>query len=152
METVKVEIQKLQLLNDRIAQTIDALNQLRMSVHGIQHTSVSPYGFGSPFTPYATPYPTQFVPQVGAFGQYGTQFGPQFAPQFPVGSPFGIQHSPTMMGAYGTPFLPQQQFGVPQVTPQYTLPFVGNGISHTALDPTLSTRLTQTWPFTQTLS
>ena len=37
METVKVDIQKLQLLNDRIAQTIEALNLVRMSVHGIQH-------------------------------------------------------------------------------------------------------------------
>ena len=38
METVKVDVQKLQLLNDRIAQTIEALNQVRMSVHGIQHS------------------------------------------------------------------------------------------------------------------
>ena len=39
METAKVDIRKLQLLNDRINQTIDALNQVRLSVHGLSHTS-----------------------------------------------------------------------------------------------------------------
>jgi hypothetical protein len=48
METVKVDIEKLQMLNDRINQTIDALNQLRRSVHnyqsefGLQHTAALP--------------------------------------------------------------------------------------------------------------
>ena len=36
METAKVDIEKLQLLNDRITQTIEALNQVRLSVHGLQ--------------------------------------------------------------------------------------------------------------------
>ena len=35
MDTAKVDIRKLQLLNDRINQTIDALNQVRFSVHGL---------------------------------------------------------------------------------------------------------------------
>src|SRR5258708_6901141 len=39
METAKVDIRKLQLLNDRINQTIDALNQVRLSVHGLSHTA-----------------------------------------------------------------------------------------------------------------
>ena len=34
METVKVDIQKLQLLNDRIVQTIEALNQLLTDLAG----------------------------------------------------------------------------------------------------------------------
>lgn len=37
--TAKVDLRKLQLLNDRIAQVIDALNQVRFSVHGLQHTT-----------------------------------------------------------------------------------------------------------------
>jgi len=45
METAKVDIQKLQLLNDRIAQAFDALNQVRFSVHGLSHSSQIP-GFG----------------------------------------------------------------------------------------------------------
>ena len=62
METARVDIRKLQLLNDRINQTIDALNQVRFSVHGVQtgvgavpglglgHTSptVNPF-FANPF-------------------------------------------------------------------------------------------------------
>lgn len=47
----KVDVRKLQVLNDRINQTIDALNQVRFSVHGLGHTSgpPSPYGLQSPF-------------------------------------------------------------------------------------------------------
>ena len=41
MDTAKVDIRKLQLLNDRINQCIDALNQVRLSVHGLSHTSPS---------------------------------------------------------------------------------------------------------------
>src|SRR6266496_1475658 len=57
METAKVDIRKLQLLNDRINQCIDALNQVRLSVHGLSqglsHTGAqsgvnagTPYGLG----------------------------------------------------------------------------------------------------------
>lgn len=55
----KVDVRKLQVLNDRINQTIDALNQVRLSVHGVQglgHTGVPPQlgfltqGFGIPQT------------------------------------------------------------------------------------------------------
>ena len=42
METAKVDIRKLQLLNDRINQCIDALNQVRLSVHGLSHTTAAP--------------------------------------------------------------------------------------------------------------
>ena len=44
----KVDVRKLQVLNDRINQTIDALNQVRLSVHGVQglgHTGVPQPGF-----------------------------------------------------------------------------------------------------------
>jgi len=37
METAKVDIRKLQLLNDRIAQCAEALNQVRLSVHGLAY-------------------------------------------------------------------------------------------------------------------
>src|SRR5215216_3018326 len=46
----KVDVRKLQILNDRINQTIDALNQVRLSVHGLGHTG----GLQSPFNPYTT--------------------------------------------------------------------------------------------------
>ena len=74
METVKVDIQKLQLLNDRSAQTLEALNLLRMSVHGIQHTqAVSPWGYG-----VGAPYSVQ------------TQFGSPYVQGYPT-SQFGYQ-------------------------------------------------------------
>jgi hypothetical protein len=121
METVKVDIQKLQLLNDRVAQTIDALNQLRLSVHGIHQTQQAFGGYGySPVTPFAqsplahqTPYTQPFVP-------YGAQFSPY------GGSPYGqypvnLQHTQ----ATTTPFT----VGV--------MPFASqpNGLSHTTWDP-----------------
>src|SRR5512140_930119 len=94
METAKVEIRKLQLLNDRINQCIDALNQVRLSVHGLSHSpGVSPSA-GIPLTqnPYAATglgagYAPGFAQQGGAIP---TQFGPQQAgpSQFGIGQPF----------------------------------------------------------------
>ena len=46
METAKVDIKKLQLLNDRINQCIDALNQVRLSVHGLSQSG--PFTGGQP--------------------------------------------------------------------------------------------------------
>jgi len=39
VESAKVDIRKLQQLNDRINQCLDALNQVRLSVHGLSHTT-----------------------------------------------------------------------------------------------------------------
>jgi hypothetical protein len=81
METVKVDMQKLQLLNERIAQTIDALNQVRMSIHGFQHGTPS-WGMNHGYVPYASPNPwpyglVQFTPP------YSHQpFTPSFYPQY----------------------------------------------------------------------
>src|ERR1051326_4435369 len=36
----KVDVRKLQILNDRINQTIEALNQVRLSVHGLGHSGL----------------------------------------------------------------------------------------------------------------
>ena len=44
----KVDIEKLQVLNDRIAQTIDALNQVRLSVHGAQQSLGAQQALGGP--------------------------------------------------------------------------------------------------------
>lgn len=56
METAKVDIRKLQALNDSINRTIEALNQVRLSVHGVQSIG----GIGSPLGTYpgafASPY------------------------------------------------------------------------------------------------
>src|SRR5215471_4019112 len=112
METAKVDIRKLQLLNDRINQCIDALSQVRLSVHGLTNAPSQPYGVGgigqgfgqSPFGPlglsHSSPFQSPFlspgiggmmpqgIPQQQPFGQ--TPFGPQglFGQQ---PSPFGQQ-------------------------------------------------------------
>src|SRR3954467_8834355 len=48
----RVDVRKLQILNDRINQTIDALNQVRLSVHGLGHSGLqNPFmtqGYGMP--------------------------------------------------------------------------------------------------------
>ena len=62
----KVDVRKLQVLNDRINQTIDALNQVRLSVHGLGHTG----GFMSQGFPQPQ-WGGQF-PQ-SQFGQQGMQ-------------------------------------------------------------------------------
>ncbi len=149
METVKVDMQKLQLLNERIAQTIEALNQVRMSVHGLQHSSQiggwapTAFGYGAyaPQTPYGIYNPLAFSPQV-----YGQQpFAPQFVPQFA----HGFQHTTplqsygTPLQSYGTPLqsygTPLQSFGYPTTVPTWTTPqfpaSFSNGLSHTTWEP-----------------
>jgi hypothetical protein len=100
----KVDVRKLQVLNDRINQTIDALNQVRLSVHGLSHSG--------PVTPLASfaqqgvgplgPMSSMVAPQAGCglshtgvggalFGQVGwpgVAFGPGAFPGFAVQSPF----------------------------------------------------------------
>jgi hypothetical protein len=103
METAKVEIKKLQLLNDRINQCIDALNQVRLSVHGLSHTPGVSAAAGIPLTqsPYAAAglgasYAPGFVQQGGVIP---SQFGPQQGapPQFGLGQAFnpvfGLSHT-----------------------------------------------------------
>ena len=144
METVKVDMQKLQLLNERIAQTIEALNQVRMSVHGLQHSSPiggwapTAFGYGAyaPQTPYGIYNPLAFAPSV-----YGQQaFAPQFVPQFG----HGFQHT-TPMQSYGYPttqsygYPTTQSYGYPTTlqpwtTPQFSTAF-SNGLSHTTWEP-----------------
>ena len=94
METAKVDIEKLQLLNDRINQTIEALNQVRMSVHGLQagvrsagqfpaaqwaNYGLSHSGMGTQIPGLATPWATHAQ-------------SPWFAQAYPQ-SGFGLSHS-----------------------------------------------------------
>src|SRR5262249_38312094 len=99
METAKVDIRKLQLLNDRINQCIDALNQVRLSVHGLaatpglpQSTGVFPgvAGFGlshtgAPGSPFSQP---------GFGGNVGPGINPGFGPmpfgQIPTVNPYSL--------------------------------------------------------------
>lgn len=150
----KVDVRKLQLLNDRVSQMIDALNQVRMSVYGLSHTGLNPM------------LPAGLNPGFPPFGITGYGYQPYgFGLPVPIGIP-GLQHTPAL-GPLGTPtpsFLPGTQ---PAGLPPFLPPFFGAptpwyqgyplGISHTspelfehrlmelkANDPI---RLAQTFPF-----
>jgi hypothetical protein len=140
METVKVDIQKLQLLNDRIAQTIEALNQVRMSVHGIQHTHAtpSPWGYGGAYG--ATPSLGFAVPFVSPYA------ASPYAPTPFAGTPYAA--SPYA----GTPLGGIQHTSAPMVSPTlggWTMPYGANGASQVAWDPSWHARAAQTFPFVQ---
>lgn len=145
METVKVDIQKLQLLNDRIAQTIEALNQVRMSVHGIQHTHAtpSPWGYGAAYglTPplgCAVPFVSPFAATPYPATPYATSpFTATPYPATPYGaSPLGgIQHTSASM--------------VSPTVGGWTMPYGGNGVSQVAWDPGWHARAAQTFPLVQ---
>lgn len=130
----KVDVRKLQILNDRINQTIDALSQVRMSVHGLGHTGV-PTPTINPFMPPGLGYPTvpfQGIPPVPPI-PYGA-----IPPIPPIPGLFGLSHSP-----YTPPVNPF--FNVP--TP-FTTPFVDpielRLLETRALDPV---RIRETFPF-----
>jgi hypothetical protein len=144
----KVDVRKLQLLNDRIAQTIEALNQVRLSVHGLTHTPALPLPI--PFTPPTVPFP----------GYGMTPNFPSYQGIFP-----GLQHTPfTPIPQFSqipqfTPYTPFTPFTLPNVQGFNPMPFMG-GLSHTppdvfeqkfqefkAADPY---RMVQTFPFINT--
>src|SRR5712671_2795661 len=104
----KVDVRKLQILNDRINQTIEALNQVRLSVHGLGHTGMQPLGpqsfMGQGYgvqqglgmqNPYLFGGQTPFQGFGGQLGQLAGQQG--------IGAGFGFQHSPYT--PYQNPFV-----------------------------------------------
>jgi len=139
METAKVDIRKLQALNDRINQCIEALNQVRLSVHGLSHTTpAAPFIPGIPggVSPFAQSPLGVGYPGLGAF------------PPSPTYLP-GFSHSSPIMGSPVAPFAPGL---VPGLNP-FT------GLSHTSpeesfarpawTDPFLAARIAQTFPYAQ---
>ena len=148
METVKVDIRKLQLLNDRINQCIDALNQVRLSTHGLSHTA----GF-APGVPLAGGYP-----QGQTLGLGYSPFG-----QFPVAPGFipGITHTPGVgLQPFQTGFIPGlagqppfQSFGMnPLMGLAHTGPDVA-GVYRGPIwtDPLLASKVAQTFPYVQSI-
>jgi hypothetical protein len=150
METAKVDIRKLQLLNDRINQCLDALNQVRVSVHGLSHTGQ----FGG----QGAGFPTGG----GGFGypQAGIGFPQQIPPFGQIGAGLGHTSGIGSFQPFAQPFpLAQQPFGpgIQQQPPQP--PWAGQGpwlgLSHTSpefasqADPFVAVRLAQTFPYAQ---
>jgi len=145
METAKVDIRKLQLLNDRINQCLEALSQVRLTVHGLSHTAGQIPGQGYPQAGIG-------LPQAGPFGAFG-------GPGVPYPPFAGLGHS-TGLGPFQAfaqqafPFA--QAFGAGQGIPQ---PWGGqspwSGLSHTnpeimsLADPFGALRIAQTFPYAQ---
>jgi hypothetical protein len=168
--TAKVDIRKLQLLNDRIAQTIDALNQVRLSVHGLglSHTSagIPAVGMGVPFqaSPYAaTPYAAYAYPGIASYAQQAFAGWPASVHGLSHTSPWNYASYPTYAG------YPQSaSFAAQQVSPLLSQLLwqqgVSGGLSHTGdvwgaspmayhpgvnIDPITATRIMQMFPFAQ---
>jgi hypothetical protein len=166
METAKVDIRKLQLLNDRINQCIDALNQVRLSVHGLSaaQTGVqggigagqSPgfeYGLGLAHSGFGqNPFPQTGIGQNPA-GPFGTPnvFGqtPNVFGQAPIGPGYfpgvGVPGfaQPTV-GAFGlgwNPLMAGLTHTSPEALEAFRRPIWA--------DPFLTARITQTFPYAQ---
>lgn len=101
METAKVDIRKLQLLNDRITQLIDALNQVRLSVHGLSHTAPVAPGTVPGYPMMPMPFAQGYFPGISHTSALPTApgvFMPGLAPQAPVQLPWlapflGLSHT-----------------------------------------------------------
>lgn len=120
----KVDVRKLQILNDRINQTIEALNQVRLSVHGLGlgHSGLqNPFlsqgyglqqGLGVP-NPYLYGMQNPLQGIGGPLSQLQNQFTQQGVPG--MGGGLGFQHSP--------------------FTPQFTNPFVNPFLTQNLMSP-----------------
>ncbi|HLX06544.1 MAG TPA: hypothetical protein VKY89_01640 [Thermoanaerobaculia bacterium] len=101
METAKVDIRKLQLLNDRINQSIDALNQVRLSVHGLSHTAgINPNLPNLPMTAFGQglgQQPAGFPQAQVGFPQVPMGF-PQVQQGFPQPFAGGLSHTAQFQG------------------------------------------------------
>jgi len=146
METAKVDIKKLQVLSDRINQCIDALNQVRLSVHGLAQSNpfTSGQGFGSPglgqtgiggLSHTNQPFPTMggLNPFVNPYASSGIGAG------YPgIGAGQG-QFSPTGQFPGASPF-----FGL-----SHTGPEASEAYKSTWNDPYLAAKVSQTFPYLQ---
>lgn len=150
----KVDVRKLQMLNDRIIQTLEALTQVRASVHGIGQTNPysaygqpsmpGPYGQLSPYSQQPSPYGqvTLGHSPVPPYAPYPTPFNglgqqpiglshsshPQQSPFVPGLSPW---QSVAPLSPY--PYPPQPYAPVHYAQPQWS-PFAPMGLSHTGID------------------
>jgi hypothetical protein len=114
----KVDMRRLQLLNDRIAQVMEALNQVRFSVHGLSHTAPT----------------TQFSPW--AQQAYGTGINPGLG--FTTGINPGVGFNPYQQN-WVNPLVGLSHSPFEQIDPTSTLRF--------GIDPFTTARVAQTFPF-----
>ncbi len=101
--TARIDMQRLQILNDRLCHTLDALNQLRLSAHGFAPN----YGQVSPSLGFAPNY-GHTTPNLGLAGNWqnpyayvNQQYGytPNVGVNYGVGYGYGIPYN------VGNPYL-----------------------------------------------
>jgi hypothetical protein len=115
METVKVDVQKLQILNDRLTQCLEALGQVRLSAHALQPSFGTPFSSGISHTnlPYGNQFGSQFgfnqpynvwnqMSQLG-YGQGISHTNP-FTQGIGLQNPFVNQLPQTVGFGYGQPY------------------------------------------------
>src|SRR5262245_40602697 len=128
METAKVDIRKLQLLNDRINQCLDALSQVRQSVHGLSHSQATPpLGIGAQAPGYIDPrFGFGASPVVPGFGgaQTAGWIGPGFAG--------GLAHTP--FSPYAQNFSPYAQNPLAQMAQNPVYPQTEADVGANPLD------------------
>jgi hypothetical protein len=126
----KVDMRRLQLLNDRISQVMDALNQVRFSVHGLQHSMPT-----TPFTPWAQQAYGLGLTGIGNIGNIGLQQGLGFTPGINV--PYQQGWVNPLIGLSHSPF--------EAIDPTAAYRF--GGIERFGIDPYTNARVAQTFPF-----
>ena len=115
MDTAKVEIGKLQLLCDRINSMLDALNQVRLSVHGLQNSNVQAtngtnWQAPAPWTSWQATTPWQFG---GPYATGMAHTSPWWNWQTPIG------YNPTW---FSTPWTANVTPWAANTTPWWTRP------------------------------
>jgi hypothetical protein len=109
--TARIDMQRLQQLNDRLCQTLDALNQVRISAHNIG--TVNPFLTGYPtsnvgFNPMMNSAPTYanptFANQPTGYGAYPTVSAPWMTGTAFNGFNPMLGHFPGMSYQYGAPY------------------------------------------------
>ncbi|HZO13442.1 MAG TPA: hypothetical protein VFB62_09285 [Polyangiaceae bacterium] len=123
----RVDLNKLQILNDRICQTIDALNQVRLSVRAVNQVT----GIASPYTSSQVGFQHSTPWAYGAMGSVSPWSNP-FALQGLTGlTPMGLQHS--VLGnavPYGSSAVPYGSSAVPYGAS----PHFPQGLQHSTQD------------------
>jgi hypothetical protein len=121
--TARVDIERLQILNDRLCQTLDALNQVRLSAHNVSYGHPQAFGqnafgqsaFGQPFINHGldsrinSGFNTPFQYGFNSFGQFpmNTTWGwnqalPQTVTPFATPAYWGTQYG-YRPSFFGTP-------------------------------------------------
>jgi hypothetical protein len=161
METAKVDIKKLQLLSDRINQCIDALNQVRLSVHGLAQSgpftgaqqglgAQTGFGIGAPGLSHTTPGIggsagiNPYAQGINPYAQFGGFSGQQGGFGGFPGPQGGMSGNIGTGGAFGGSMGFNPLLGLSHTNPEAT-----EAYKSTWNDPYLAARVSQTFPYLQ---